>query len=345
MNRIKLVLVTTLAYFLFTNSAWVKLTLVKPSELMMPDHVQSIALIDRTKQDEDPKNKVEQVLTGEAFRQDEQAVLQLMEGFIEACSGTQRFVTVRTAEKYTSNGTKSTFPTPLDWNIVTDLCKKHQTNALLSVEIFDTDFILTNSPIKVDYQDESGKTRTRLEFHASGVAVINMGIRLYDGANRVILDEFQTTRRMNFDGQGNTLQAALNMLLDKVEATNRASYDAGFFYGERITPTYYQVTRYFFDRPKKALRAGVRYSEVADWNGAIDCWMKAVNGGDRKDAGRAAYNIAVAYEVLGDLGKAKEWAARSHTEFAEREADEYYRMLSNRIREENIVSQQLPEQH
>ena len=47
----------------------------------------------------------------------------------------------------------------------------------------------------------------------------------------------------------------------------------------------------------------------------------------------------------GDLGKAKEWAARSHTEFAEREADEYYRMLSNRIREENIVSQQLPEQH
>ena len=130
-------------------------------------------------------------------------------------------------------------------------------------------------------------------------------------------------------------------MLDKVEATNRASYDAGFIYGQRITPTYYQVTRYFFDKPKKELGAGVRYSEVADWQGAIDAWMNVVDKGERKDAGRAAYNIAVAYEVLGDLEKAKEWAARSHTEFAEKDADEYYKMLSNRIREERLVSQQL----
>jgi tetratricopeptide (TPR) repeat protein len=132
------------------------------------------------------------------------------------------------------------------------------------------------------------------------------------------------------------------LLLDKIEATNRASYDAGFFYGQRITPTYYQVTRYFFNKPKKALGAGVRYSSVADWQGAIDAWMPAVNEGKRKDAGRAAYNIAVAYEVLGDLEMAKEWAARSHTEFAEKEADEYYKMLSNRVREEKLVSHQVP---
>ena len=51
---------------------------------------------------------------------------------------------------------------------------------------------------------------TRVEFRANGVAVINMGIRLYDAANRVILDEYQTSHRMNFDGQATTLQAAMN---------------------------------------------------------------------------------------------------------------------------------------
>jgi hypothetical protein len=343
MYRIKLFLITCLAYLLFTSSAWVNLTLVRPSELPLPVNIQSIALIDRTKQEETPQNKVEQILTGEAFKQDEQAVMKLTDGFIEACSGTRRFVTVRTSERYPADGTKSTFPAPLDWNTVTDICNKHQTDALLSVEIFDTDFILTNNPVRVETSGDPGRPGLRVEFRATAVAVINMGIRLYDAANRVILDEYQITRRMNFDAQGSTMQAALNLLLDKVEATNRASYDAGFSYGQRITPTYYQVTRYFFDKPKKNLGAGVRYSSVADWQGAIDAWRPVVDGGKRKHAGRAAFNIAVAYEVLGDMDKAKEWAARSHTEFAEKEADEYYKMLNNRIREERLVSEQITE--
>jgi tetratricopeptide (TPR) repeat protein len=250
---------------------------------------------------------------------------------------------VRTAERYRSDGTKTTFPTPLDWKSVTDICNEHNTDVLLSIEIFDTDFLLTNNPVKIDTKNEDGQVSTRLEFKANGVAVINFGIRLYDAVNKVIIDEYQTTHRLNFDAQAPTLQVALNQLLDKTEAINRVSYDAGFIYGQRITPTYYQVTRYFFDRPKKELGAGVRYSEVADWHNAIKAWTKVVEKGDHKDAGRAAYNIAVAYEVLGDLEMAKDWAARSHTEFEEKDADEYYKMLNIRIREENVVRAQMPE--
>lgn len=344
MDKLKNILIATLIFLLFSSSAWVKLTLIRPSELVLPDFVKTIAIIDRTLQDESTKNKLEQVVTGEAFRQDEQAVIKIAEGFIDACSGMNRFQPVRTSERYKSDGTKTTFPTPLDWNTVSEICNKHQTDALLSIEIFDTDFILTNAPVKIDTKDENGKVLTRVEFKANGVAVINFGIRLYDAANRVILDEYQTTYRLNFDAQAGTLQAALNQLLDKTEAINRAGFDAGFVYGQRITPTYYRVTRYFFDKPKKELGAGVRYSEVADWQGAIKAWSKVVEKGDRKDAGRAAFNIAVAHEVLGDLEQAKEWAARSHTEFEEKDADEYYKLLTARIREENIVQQQLPEE-
>ena len=343
MKRIIYISLAVFAYVLLSSSAWVKLTLVKPSELVLPDYIKSIAIIDRTLQEENTRNKLEQVATGEAFHQDEQAIMKVKEGFIESCSGTNRFQPVRTTERFIGNGTKTSFPTPLDWNTVTDICNKNQTDALLSIEIFDTDWILTNSPVKIDTKNYNGTILPHIEFKATGVAIINFGVRIYDAANRVILDEFQTTRRLNFDAQAMTLQAALNQLLDKVEAVNRASFDAGFYYGERITPTYYQVTRYFFDSPRKKLGAGVRYSEVADWKNAITAWTKVVDTGKRKHAGRAAYNIAVAYEVLGDLEQAKAWAARSHTEFAEREADDYYRMLSNRIIEENMVKEQMPE--
>ncbi|HLO57320.1 MAG TPA: DUF6340 family protein [Bacteroidales bacterium] len=340
MKKVTIILISVFAFILFSGSAWVKLTLVRPSDLVLPENLKSIALIDRTLQDETNQNKIEQVITGEAFHQDDQAVARIAEGFIEACSGTKRFETVRTSERYKSNGTKNTFPAPLDWETVTEICNRHKTDILLSIEIFDTDFLLTNNPVKLDTKTENGQVSTRVEFRANGIAVINLGIRLYDAVNHVIIDEFQTTHRLNFDAQAPTLQGALNSLLDKTEAINRASYDAGFIYGQRITPTYYQVTRYFFDKPKKELGTGVRYSEVAQWDKAIDSWMKTVNNGDRKDAGRAAFNIAVAYEVLGDLEKAKEWASRSYTEFEEKDANNYYNALTDRIRDEARVSNQ-----
>lgn len=343
MHKMKYFILAGVALLVLTSSAWVKLTLIRPSELMLPDHIKTIAIIDRTLKANTPENKLEQLATGEVFHQDEQALLSITDGFLEACSGMNRFQPVRTAERYMANGTKTTFPDPLPWDSISEICQRHQADALLSVEIFDTDFLLSNMPVKINTKDNNGNPLSVIEFKASGVAVINFGIRLYDAANRVILDEYQTTHRLNFDAQAGTLQAALNQLLDKVEAIKRASYDAGFIYGQRITPTYYQVTRYFFDKPKKELGAGVRYSEVADWNGAIKAWLKVVEKGDRKDAGRAAYNIAVAYEVLGDLEQAKEWAARSHTEFEEKDADDYYKLLVNRIREENVVRQQVKE--
>lgn len=341
MKKTKLLAVAITAVLLFTNSAWVNLTLIRPSEIMLPDYIKTIAIVNRTVQEENPRNKLEQVLTGEFFNQDEQAVKQVMEGFIGACAGLERYVTVRTEEAYGSDGTKTTFPSTMDWDQVTEICNKYQTDAILAIEIFDSDFIVTHSPVKIDTRNELGLPIVRLEYHAVGVAVINFGVRLYDAVNHVIMDEYQTTHKMNFEANGGTIQAAINQMLDKVQAVNRVSFDAGFRYASRITPTYYRVTRYFYNKPKGKLGPGVRMSEVADWNGAIDAWMPVVQTGKRKHAGRAAFNIAVAYEVLGDLELAKEWASKAYTQFRDKDADNYYRVLSNRIREENIVNEQL----
>lgn len=341
MRKIKILIATASVFLLFNSSAWVNLTLVRPSEIMLPENIRTIAIVDRTVQEDNPKNKLEQVLTGEFFRQDEQAVVQVAEGFISGCSGLERYHIIRAEEKFGSDGTKNTFPTPMHWDQVSDICNKYEADAIMAIEIFDSDFIVTHSPVKIETNNDLGLPVVRLEYHAVGVAIINFGIRLYDATGRVILDAYQTTHRLNFEARGGTIQIALNQMLDKVQAVNQTSFDAGFIYASRITPTYYRVTRYFYDKPKKKLGPGVRMSEVADWNGAIDAWIQVVNTGKKKHAGRAAFNIAVAYEVLGDLEQAKKWAARAYTEFEDKEADEYYKVISNRIREENIVEEQL----
>lgn len=338
MKKIRLLLIASLGFILLSGMAWVRINLLQPALISLPQNIRNIAIIDRSLQKNDTKSKIEKVLTVETFKQDEQAVKSISDGIIDACSNFGLYNLQRTTERFIGGGTKSTFPQPLSWTEVSRLCQKHSADALLSIEIFDTDFLLTN-PVNVIQQVAEGKSG----YNVSGVAVIYFGVRVYDPLSKKIVDEFQVTHRMNYNAGGSTVQDAVNQVMEKVETLKRASYQAGSLYGERISPTYYTVVREFYSKPKKNndLRVGVRKSEVADWIGAIESWKKCLNA-KRKVAGRAAFNIAVGYEVLGDLEKAKEWARKSYIEYNEKRANDYYNALVYRIREEEVIRRQVP---
>ena len=341
MKKIKITVSLISALIIFSGSAWVNLTLMRPSEIMLPEHIRTIAIIDRSVREESKAGKMETIITGEFFKQDEQAVFNLTEGFINACAPVSRYITVRTSEKYKAEGSMNSFPEPVDWYELANICQRYGADAVMSIEYFDSDFIMTNIPVSIAAVIDPSILLKQAEYRASGLAVINLGIRIYDPSDRVILDEYQTTYKMNFEGYGTNLQDAINHVIDKTEAIKRAGYEAGEIYGSRITPTYYRVTRYFYNKPGKLLGPGVRMSEVAEWTGAIEAWNRVVETGKRKHAGRAALNIAVGYEVLGDLELAREWAAKSYVDYKEKMAEDYYDVLMDRIRSENIAEQQL----
>jgi len=283
-------------------------------------------------------------MTLEVFNQDEQAVRRVIEGLIDACSEFNLYQLERINERYTVNAKKNVFPTPLAWDEISSLCKKHQADAILSIEIFDSDFIVTN-PAQIIMQAVEGTINPGRGIDLNGIAIVNFGIRLYDPVGKKIADEYQVTHRMNVNAGAYSAQDAVNYVMNKVEAVNQAGYFAGRTYGERITPSYYSVVREFYNKPRKNidLRMGVRRSEVADWSGAIEAWNRALNA-KRRIAGRAAYNIAVGWEVLGDIEKAKEWASRSYTDYNEKRAKYYYDQLVYRQREEAIIRRQIPQE-
>jgi hypothetical protein len=341
MKKIILSLAAIAVIFILCSMAWVRINILKPALILLPDHIQNIAIVDRSLQVETSESRMEEVLTGELFEQDKQAVRQTIEGTIDVCAEFNMYHLIRTSERIEGGGTKSTFPDPMDWAQVSELCEKHNAEALLAVEIFDSDFIISN-PVSVALQVLEGKALTGSGFHVTAVATINYGVRLYDPSESKVLDEYHVTHRLNYEGTGATPQDAFNHLLNKIEAINQTSYEAGRLYGERISPSYYSAVREFYNRPKRNddLYMGLRKSQVADWKGAIESWTKALNA-KRRIAGRAAFNIAVAYEVLGDLEKAKEWAAKSYTDFREKRGNDYYNVIVYRIREEAETKRQV----
>jgi tetratricopeptide (TPR) repeat protein len=329
---------------LLTSSVWVKLTLIRPAVVDVPQKIKTIVIINRTLPKDTKANKIEEILTGEIMRQDEQAIQQTMDGLINTIKNAPRFNIKYANEKYIGETSGTIFPDPLSWPVISKLCTKYEADAVIAIETFDSDYIITNGSRNVERKDENGNTIPFIEYFVEGLGTVNVGFRLYDPDVNGIADQYQFSENMRWEGQGNSPTDAAQAILDKIDAINQVSYAAGRSYAMRISPTYYVVKRYFYDKPKKNkhLIEGVRKSEVADWEGAIESWNMAIKKGKKdKDKGRAAYNIAVAYEVLGDLDKALAWAAKAYTEYEEKDANDYHRKIKARIKEERIVNKQL----
>lgn len=331
---------------LFCSSTSVKLTLLRPAVIDVPQHIKTLVIIDRTASPESRVNALEEVMTGELMRQDEQAAQNAIEGVVETIQNAPRFKIIRGTERYKGESSGMVFPEALPWRIIQNLCQKYNADGVVAIETLDSDYIVTNTSRKVEEQDKDGNKILVVKHYAEGVATINLGFRMYDPTGQGITDQYHFSETRRWQHSGATPAAAVQGMIDKTASINQTSRYAGNLYGERISPVYYTISRYIYDKPKKnsKLTEGVRKSKVADWDGAIDAWMVAYRKGKAKHRGRAAYNIAVAYEVLGDLDKALEWSAKAYTEFDEKRADEYHHALKRRINEEAIVRMQMGEQ-
>lgn len=325
------------------GSTNVHMSVMKPAPITVPQHIQTITIVNRTA----PKNKVlntlEGVLTGEGIGEDKQGAEEALVGLNNILSQTQRFEVKRATERYVGSGAGGVLPDPLAWNIVEALCKKYNTNAIIALESYDSDFIVTNSEKDVEVKNPDGTTVMQHKFYAEGLASVKMGYRLYDPINKTITDQDMFTRNRTWNGVGNSATDAVAHLINKNQAIKAISADAGYQYGQRIAPMYTTVSRGMYKKAKgnNAVAQGARLAEVKDWSGAIDAWEKAIKQGDTKSKGRAAYNLAVANEVLGYLHESKNWAQKAYAEYGEKQSKNYVRILDQRIVESAKVAEQM----
>jgi hypothetical protein len=80
---------------------------------------------------------------------------------------------------------------------------------------------------------------------------------------------------------------------------------------------------------------------VNDWEGALKVWKQALESAEGKSAGKLMYNIAVGYEVIGELEIAKEWAQKAYVNHGNRKGQAYVRLLERRMADEERVLQQM----
>lgn len=301
----------------------------QPSPVTLPSTIKSIALIDRSIPQDKDKNKLEGIVTGEGTKQDKLATQIVIDGLNGKLVNSGIFVVNRTDIKLTGSGSGVSFPAQLSWDEVNNLCQKHQCDAIISLETYDSDFIPQGASIG----------NNGLSISAGGVAKVDCGFRLYDPSSKRIIDEFRFSHKENWHSSGNAIEAALGAVMIRNSAIQEASYQAGAVYAQRIIPSWYRVHREYFKKSKgnHYLEKGARMMETNDWDRAIEALEKAVETGKIKTKGRAAHNLAIVHEIIGDLETAKKWASDAWGLYGEKRSRDYGYLLTRRINEQKRI--------
>ncbi len=296
-----------------------------PAAVSFPDHIRSVAMVDRTQSGDKVKDAIEGGLTGELMGEDKLATQIMMDGIHSIMVNSATLAFVRTTEVLQgASSVSASFPAALDWQIISDLCAKYNVDAILAIEIFDSDLIIVPG---------AGQTVT-----------VKAGVRMYDPAEQNIIDQYVFSHQMGIGGNVTTLEGVVWTLLDKSNAIREVSYDAGVIYGKRISPSWIRISRTYYRRSKRDenLAEGARMMEVNDWEAAKEALMRAVDTArKRKTRGRAAHNLAVVYEIEGNLAEAKTWAQAAWGKYKNKDSRDYLYELNRRISETQILEQQL----
>ncbi|NOY38642.1 MAG: tetratricopeptide repeat protein [Chlorobi bacterium] len=316
------------------GAARITFDVLTPAPVTIPGYIQKIALMNRSAGANEDLDRLEAFLTGEGKDRDRIPAQFVLDGLSGSLQNNTQFTVVRIPEIMKGSATGNQFPAPLPWNVVSGLCKKYGAGALIALESYDSDFLLT---------PDVGGTISGENPEASGMATIHCGFRFYDPKSRTIIDEFgfRHTHAWN-PGLGLVISTVI-MLKQKPKVIREASITAGRVYAERITSAWFKVSRDYFKKGSgnPDLGLGARMMEANNWDEAITALERAVNQGSRKSRGRAAHNLAVVYEILGDLQQAKDWASVAWGQYKEKKSKEYGYILTNRINEQEILNHQL----
>lgn len=309
-----------------------------PAQVSISPNLKKILILNRTKATK--RSTIDGILTGEMLNQDKNNVEECLNGLQQTLGGSSRFQVSRASEIMAGTAVKN-FSAPISWNDIDLLCRKYNTDAVLSLEFFDTDFIVTNGK-KSKIDKITGKDTVRsVVIWAKGVGQVKAGFRIYNPNNKSIAYENRFDVANNWEETAATLQEATAKLIQKETAVRNLSNLAGSDFARQVIPTFAWESREYYKGKDELNKKASRLAAANQWSEAITTWKSAINTNiSAKEKGKTAFNIALGYEVLGDLDEAKHWTQEAYVTFRNKKALSYGRTIDQQIENRRILRQQ-----
>jgi hypothetical protein len=315
------------------------LNVVEPAPVTVPAYIKKIGVINRSMPTDESKpfDAIDKALSLEGANLDKEGADASIIGLADELVKNDRFTEVKVLDDIDFRTPKLTlFPVPLTWEIVTQICDETETDALFSLEKYDTDTKIRYSNRKVEIKTLLGVI-PGLEHQADMETVVKTGWRIYDPSAMAILDEYVYQDAIVFSGRGiNPLVAAAG-LIGRKDAVNKVSNKAGQGYAMRIIPYQIRVYRDYYVKGTDNFKIAKRKAQMGKWDEAGELWFKETENPRMKVSGRASYNMAIINEINGDLTTALQWAQKAWEDYNVKIALNYVRILENRMYKSDLL--------
>jgi hypothetical protein len=304
------------------------ISLLRPADVTMPSEINSMVTIDRSKPSGGFWNVVEGLLTGEAIGQDREGRRRSIESLRMVLIRTPRFKVIHSGIELEGSRSGARFPDPLPWAVVDEYCRRYKADVLVSLELFDSDTPMSVTSEKK--KDKEGKEYR--EFIVNQQVIIRTGWRIYDPVQRVILDEHVSSANRFFSNRGLDSAAVVRARRWQMEDVRNIARLSGEAYAARIAPIWIQESRTFYAKGAKADRMNFRLAnewiKLGKWEATIPIYHNLIEQTiDPKTAGRAAFNLALAYEQTDNIEEAIRWCETAFIRYRIKPAKAYYQRL------------------
>jgi hypothetical protein len=342
----KFLILSALTILLFScKTDLVYITVTESAPVSIPGYIKRVGIINRSLPADNNSvlNKIDQILSVKGPELDKAGGEESIRGVKDALMQNNRFEDIAFLDKIDLKTTGAgIFPSPLSWDVVENICRDNNINALFVLELFDTDSKINYAAVPVTAKTPLGDVPA-IEHHASMVTTVKAGWRMYDPKSRTILDEFSNSESLTFGGSGINPLAAAASLLERKEAVKQTGYKAGRAYAYRIVPVKIRVSREYYVKGTDNFKIAKRMSRTGNWDNAAELWKKETSNTSSKIRGRAYYNMAISNEINGNLDEAISWAQKSYEECNNRKALHYVNILKFRRNDNNRLKRQMDE--
>lgn len=318
--------------------------ITQPAQISIPLDVVSIGIINRSTASEKNKvaDKIDKILSLEGINLDKEGAKNAILGLSYELERDNRFETVKIIEgqKDFEKGL-GVFPSALSWEIVDQICKENGVDILFSLEFYDTDTAADYDVTMVRVPNNLG-IKAEVPGHRINLnTIIKNGWRVYDPADRTIIDEYISNQQVYSKGEGLNPIKAFEAVMGRKEAVLDVSTNLGSNYAAYTKPQHIRIARDYFVRGSSNFKIAKRRALTGNWDGAAELWNTELNNSNLKVAGRAYYNMAISNEINGNLDKAIEYASKAYADYGNKEGLRYVNMLKRRVVTQQELERQL----
>jgi tetratricopeptide (TPR) repeat protein len=251
------------------------------------------------------------------------------------------FSSVQLAPNSVNSSSNFSIINPLDSESVTKLCNSNHVDVVLSL-----DKIKVNDDISEYYLNETNSFLAVFEVRYESFWSIH-----YPNSSEITPIQFKDT--IFWESESYVRKKVMTGLPKRMDGIIDGALNVGKKSISRFLPYWDIADRYFYNPQNKRMKQGMDSVYVKNWNAAISIWDKILNKSKNTwILAQAANNIAIAYEISGDIDKALEYAVLSYNYFEKSyfsdnktiiQLSEYIEELNIRKKDITILKKQLAE--